>query len=118
MQMVVSVVCVLLACSVQWFFFRLFLRRDELPVGVRLKAVLWGALGAGLVSVPICALFTLLAVKLYHERHVQMFFASVIAGPPMEEMAKALFPLFACVALGVRVKRQLLVLGALSGDCS
>jgi RsiW-degrading membrane proteinase PrsW (M82 family) len=33
----------------------------------------------------------------------------------MEEMAKALFPLFACVALGVRGKRQLLVLGALSG---
>ncbi len=115
MAVVASVIFVLFWCAVLWFAFGLFVKRDELPLRVRRNALLWGALGATVISTILQVLVSIVAAKVYRERQVFDFFIAVFAGPPIEEIAKALYALFACVVLGIKGRRALLVLGAMSG---
>jgi RsiW-degrading membrane proteinase PrsW (M82 family) len=64
---------------------------------------------------PIQTLIGMASAKVYKEREVWEFFNGVFVGPPIEEIAKGLFPLFACLSLGIKGRRALLVLGAMSG---
>ena len=110
-----SILIPTIVCSIQVWFYKKFLIAGELSARLRWGALTWGCIGA----VTLCGLFFWavdgLAESMYSDPQIKMVFEQVFLGPPVEEFTKGLFVLFAWLALGVRGRRALLVLGALSG---
>ena len=109
------IVPVLTVAAVQWLFFRLFLRKGELTGRARLATVLWGLIGAMGMAIVLQLAVDKPVAQSGLQKDASLFLRGALWGPFSEEFAKGLAPLAAWLIFGVRGRRRLLVIGALSG---
>jgi RsiW-degrading membrane proteinase PrsW (M82 family) len=103
-----------LVALIQKWFFSKFVRSSEVSPRMRWYAILWGFLGAGVVSIvmTLCLGGSMGSAGLPEARK---FYELGILAPAVEEFSKGLAPLLAAWCFGVKGRRALMIIGALSG---